>query len=193
MVEKKRQLSDWVNQYTDSLYSWALIKVGKSHLAEDLVQETFLAAYKSFDKFQQKSHPKTWLLSILKNKIADHYRKQFKLPTVNESDMGNDGSSKILDRIFNEDGEWRKETRPEKWEEGSAELLDNYEFLAILKKCMELLNTKGYLALQYKFLEEKDGKSICQELGITPSNFWQILHRSKLQVRGCIEKKWFNG
>ncbi len=193
MVEKKRQLSDWVNQYTDSLYSWALIKVGKSHLAEDLVQETFLAAYKSFDKFQQKSHPKTWLLSILKNKIADHYRKQFKLPTVNESDMGNDGSSKILDRIFNEDGEWRKETRPEKWEEGSAELLDNYEFLAILKKCMELLNRKGYLALQYKFLEEKDGKSICQELGITPSNFWQILHRSKLQVRGCIEKKWFNG
>jgi RNA polymerase sigma-70 factor (ECF subfamily) len=45
--------------------------------------------------------------------------------------------------------------------------------------------------MQLKYLEQKDGKEICQDLGITSSNFWQILCRAKLQVRACIEKNWF--
>ncbi|MCK5276978.1 MAG: RNA polymerase subunit sigma, partial [Cyclobacteriaceae bacterium] len=46
-------------------------------------------------------------------------------------------------------------------------------------------------AIHLKYLEEKDGKEICQELGITSSNYWQILHRAKLQLRICIEENWF--
>lgn len=191
MFESKNLLTEWVNKYTDSLYNWALLKVNKPAIAEDLVQDTFLAAYKSIDKFQSKSQPKTWLLSILKNKIADHYRKQFKMQTVNESDIGGAETGGILDKVFNKDGKWNKEMRPGNWENDEAELLDNHDFLRILKLCMELLNEKSFLAIQYKFLEEKEGKIICQELGITPTNFWQILHRAKLQLRGCIDEKWF--
>jgi RNA polymerase sigma-70 factor (ECF subfamily) len=40
-------------------------------------------------------------------------------------------------------------------------------------------------------MEEKKGELICQELGITDTNFWQILHRAKLQLRKCIELNWF--
>jgi RNA polymerase sigma-70 factor (ECF subfamily) len=36
----------------------------------------------------------------------------------------------------------------------------------------------------------KKGEEICQELGITPTNFWQIMHRAKLQLRECIENNW---
>lgn len=192
MIEAKNQITEWVNEYTDSLYNWALLKVNKPALAEDLVQDTFLAAYTSISKFQNKSQPKTWLLSILKNKIADHYRKQFKMHTVNESEIGGQESESILDRFFNANGEWRKEIRPGRWDDNESELLDNHEFLIILKKCMDMLNEKSYLSIQYKFIEEKESKAICQELGITPSNFWQLLHRAKLQLRGCIDKNWFN-
>ena len=52
---------------------------------EDLVQETFLAAFKSIRKFQGDSEPKTWLFSILKNKISDYPKKRFKSVTVNQS------------------------------------------------------------------------------------------------------------
>ncbi len=68
----------WVGMYSDHLYSWAYYKTSNKETAEDLVQETFLAAVRSFEKFEGKSDPKTWLLSILKNKIADHFRKAYR-------------------------------------------------------------------------------------------------------------------
>lgn len=192
MMDTTNKLTEWVNQYTDSLYNWAFMKVDHAQTAEDLVQETFLAAHKAIDKFQNKSQPKTWLLSILKNKIADHYRKQYKMQLVNESEISKEGSSDVLDKFFDAGGGWKKDMRPGEWESNETHLLDNYDFLEVLKGCMQGLNKNSFLALQYKFLDEKDSKLICQELEITPSNFWQILHRAKIQVRGCIDKNWFN-
>lgn len=45
--------------------------------------------------------------------------------------------------------------------------------------------------LQLKYLNEKVGKEICQDLGISTSNYSQILHRAKLQLRHCLEHHWF--
>jgi RNA polymerase sigma-70 factor (ECF subfamily) len=56
---------------------------------------------------------------------------------------------------------------------------------------MNKLSPAWSSVMQLKYLEQKDGKEICQDLGITSSNFWQILCRAKLQVRACIEKNWF--
>jgi len=69
--------------------------------------------------------------------------------------------------------------------------LDNVEFKSVMENCMKKLPDTWFSAIHLKYLEEKDGKVICQELGITPSNFWQILHRAKVQLRACIEKNWF--
>ncbi|WP_418262403.1 RNA polymerase sigma factor [Flavobacterium faecale] len=70
----KTVLEKWVHQFSDELYSWALYKTSSKETAEDLVQETFLAAYNKIDSFQEKSQPKTWLFSILNNKVVDYYR-----------------------------------------------------------------------------------------------------------------------
>ena len=40
-----------------------------------------------------------------------------------------------------------------------------------------------------KYLKEKDSALICQELGITATNYWQQLHRAKLKLRDCITKQ----
>ncbi len=68
------ELSEWIKLYTRELYQWAVYKTSNKMLAEDLVQDTFLVAIEDFNKFDRKSHPKTWLMGILKNKIATHYR-----------------------------------------------------------------------------------------------------------------------
>src|SRR5438094_391959 len=65
----------WVERYADYLYSFALSRLGRQEVAEDLVQETFLAAWAARENFQNNSSEKTWLTSIIKNKIVDHYRK----------------------------------------------------------------------------------------------------------------------
>jgi len=192
MISTSNQISTWVEKYTEAMLNWAYQKVGNRETAEDLVQDTFVAAHKSIETFQNKSQPKTWLFSILKNKIADYYRKQFKLKMVNESDMGNDEQENVISEFFTPQGDWLQAAIPGNWESSQEELLDDIDFRQVLSDCLDGLQDKSNLAIRYKFFEEKKGGEICKELGITPSNFWQILHRAKLQLRRCIENNWFN-
>jgi RNA polymerase sigma-70 factor (TIGR02943 family) len=171
-----------VKLYTSKLLSRALFKVTEKELAEDLVQDTFLAAFQSFYTFRRESEPQTWLFSILNNKIADHYRRKARSSIISFNYKE--------DVFFNEHGEWRPEAEPQPWNMDSH-LLDDREFVKTLRACMHKLSSTGSSVMHLKYLEQKDGKEICQDLGITQSNFWQILSRAKLQVRACIEKNWF--
>jgi RNA polymerase sigma-70 factor (ECF subfamily) len=191
MTKAKDHITSWVSEFTDEMVSWAYYKTKHQALAEDFVQDTFLAAYKNFDKFRGKSSPKTWLFSILKNKITDHYRSKLHKSMVPESDIQKDGNDNILERFFDGNGDWMETRKPGNWDYEEGELLDNENFNKVLKLCMDLLNEKSFMAIQYKYFEGKEGKIICQELGITPTNFWQILHRAKLQLRECIDTNWF--
>lgn len=173
----------WVELYSDIMYSWALHKTSSKETAEDLVQETFLAAVQSFAKFKGESNPKTWLLSILNNKISDHYRSSYRKQVVNDNG--------IFEKLFDENDKWKMEEKPQQWADGTGHLLDDSEFQKTMQNCMKKLPDNWFSAIQLKFMQEKNGEHICQELGITDTNFWQILHRAKLQLRKCLELNWF--
>jgi len=177
-------MKNWVELYADSLYSWTFHKTSNKETAEDLVQETFLAAVQSFEKYKGESNPKTWLFSILNHKIIDFYRKKSSNPITLE----NDNASVFFD---NDEG-WKDEKAPKDWQEDDASLLDNEDFNAVLQKCLDALPEKWSMSVKLKYLLGKDNEDICQELGITTTNFWQIVHRAKLQLRNCIENNWFN-
>ncbi len=183
-------IRSWVDAWSDKMYSWALYKTNSKETAEDLVQEAFMAAYQSFSKFEEKSSPKTWLFGILNHKIADHFRKVYRNPVVNESDRNPGAGKDFLDTFFDADERWIKEQRPQPWAE-DTHLFDNPEFAKTLRACMNKLPSNWFAAINLKYLEEKKGDQICQELGIAPTNFWQILHRAKLQLRKCLEVHWF--
>lgn len=184
MVQEKSTLSDWVNSYTDDMYSWAFHKVSDSELAQDLVQDTFLAAAEKIDGFKGDSSPKTWLFSILNNKIVDVYRKKSKKPVTIENQS--------FSKFFDKNGSWNKEYQPKIWDEEEESLLDSLDFQKILQQCLNALPEKWSLCVKLKYLSGKKGEEICQEVGITTTNFWQIVHRAKLQLRDCVETNWFN-
>ena len=173
----------WVEMYSDNMFSWALHKTSSKEAAEDLVQETFLAALQSFDKFKGDSKPKTWLFSILNNKINDHYRSSFRKPLI--------ADNTFIDKLFDENDQWEAQERPQQWADETGHLLDNSDFQKTLGNCMQKLPENWFSAIQLKYLEEKNSELICQELEITTTNFWQILHRAKLQLRKCLEVNWF--
>ena len=175
----------WVDLYTDNMYSWALYKTGNKEIAEDLVQDCFIAAFQAMEKFSGKSDVKTWLFAILNNKIAEYFRKQFRSSRVFTSE------GTATSNFFEADGSWLKNQRPQEWTDDDTQLLDNNEFKKIFQSCMDNLPGHWNAALQLKYLEEKKGEIICQELGITATNFWQVLHRAKLQLRKCLENHWF--
>jgi RNA polymerase sigma-70 factor (ECF subfamily) len=183
MVSEKHDLAQWIEKYTKDLYSWAFYKISDDELARDLVQDTFLAAVEKIGTFKGESSPKTWLFSILNYKIIDIYRKKVSKPAVHEPSV-------FLD-FFDEEGNWQLKKRPTDWDEEEENLLDNSEFRDVLKNCLEALPEKWNTCVRLKYLTEKNGDEICQEIGITPTNFWQIIHRAKLQLRDCVDKNWF--
>ncbi len=176
------EISTWVNDYGDRLYAWALHKSSNEQIAQDLVQETFLSAYQHIENFKRGSSPKTWLFSILKNKIIDHFRQvaRNKMMLLEDSFPW-----------FDEDENWRKEFRPQPWLHADGNLLDDPEFEKALSHCMNGLPSAWAACVQLKYLDEKNSEEICQQLNITTSNLWQILHRAKLSLRNCLEKNWF--
>jgi RNA polymerase sigma-70 factor (TIGR02943 family) len=181
--DKTISLTQLVEQYTQDLFSWALHKVSDTELAKDLVQETFLAAAEKIETFKGDSTHKTWLYAILNHKIIDFYRKKVKQPIATDND--------VFSKFFDAGGDWKKEERPKDWHEDEEHLLDNSEFQAVLKKCLDALPEKWGIAVKSKYLLNKKGEEICQELNIAPTNFWQIVHRAKLQLRDCIDTNWF--
>ncbi len=179
MITTHNDIISLVKAYSKALFSYAITKVPQKELAEDLVQDTFLSAYQSYENYKGKSNVKTWLFSILKHKIADYYRSKYK------QDIEVD-----FDTFFDDNHRWKPEYRPKDWG-NEKELLDDPKFSQTLQDCFKKLPVKWSSAVQMKYLEEHDADAICSQLEITKSNFWQITHRAKIHLRNCLEMKWF--
>jgi RNA polymerase sigma-70 factor (ECF subfamily) len=187
-INTKIIFEKWVNDFSDELFSWAFYKTSSKETAEDLVQETFLAAYHKIDSFEGKSQPKTWLFSILNNKVIDYYRKSAKT-TKKTSSLTENSGYELSDDLFTKIGCWENYEINPIWDQ-EVHLLDNSEFNLVMQECMQELPKKWKTALTSKYLSDQKTEAICQELEITVSNYWQIVHRAKLLVKKCLEINW---
>lgn len=182
MMADQKEITEWVKIYTNDMYAYTESKIPDKESAEDIVQNTFLAALEAYPKFERKSNPKTWLFAILKNKIADFLRQKYK-----------DAEAKIsadpLDICFDKYGAWRDCHKPKDWHI-EEELLDNAQFNLALENCFRSLPAKWSSAVQLKYFYEHNSKEICDKLDITLSNLWQMIHRAKVMLRFCIETNW---
>ena len=108
---RRKEFEDIAMEHIDSLYSMAIRLVFNKEEAEDLVQETYLKAYRFFDTFQKGTNIKAWLFKILRNTFINKYRKTVKLPS----------------EIFYEDVESVNSNLSYKQESDSGELTDTLE------------------------------------------------------------------
>lgn len=179
--------SEWVRSYADSLFNYAAARVGSRETAKDLMQETLLSAFESRNAFRGESSEKTWLFSILKNKIVDYFRRSANDKSLPVSQLtAYDGDSPY----FDERGEWTVSEQPRDWSSALADEFRSKEFKEVLKKCLARLVEQARSVFILKYLEELESDEICKELGISASNYWVIVHRAKLQLRSCLEKNW---
>jgi len=184
MVKTKTpDIAQLVELYSGDLLKRAFYKISDPEIAKDIVQDTFLAATEKIHTFKGDSSPRTWLYSILNFKIIDHYRAKSKHPVKMKTQS-------VLD-FFTDGGEWRENRKPDNWHVEEGSLLDNSEFQSVLASCLDALPDKWNACMKMKYLMSKKGDDICQELDITPTNLWQIMHRAKLNLRDCLETNWF--
>jgi RNA polymerase sigma-70 factor (ECF subfamily) len=175
----------WIDAYADYLFNYAIVRVNDSDLAKDLVQETFFAGLKSAKNFQGKSTERTWLVSILKRKVIDHYRK------INS----NTGKAEVRMNFYNDgdnEGRWIEERVPQSWDNESEKLIENEELKNQIDACIDNLPVKYAMVFRMKTIQEFETEEICKELDITASNLWVIIHRARTQLRKCMEDNWFN-
>lgn len=182
-MDKGKTISNWVDAYTAKLLQWAIFKLKDKSVAQDLVQDTFIVAFETYDNFREDSKPLTWLLGILNNKIHAQFRltSKFSLTELQADQFSDD--------LFAEDGHWKKQETFGQWHE-DAHLLDNPSFIKIFEACLSQLPSNWRDILFQKFIFQKNAKDICQELNLSDTNYWQLIHRSKLLMRKCIEKSW---
>ncbi len=186
---------NWITNFADYLYNFAYVRVNNKELSEDLVQDTFVSALKSLDNFKAESNERTWLTTILKNKIIDHYRKKSR---QNKQDLHseNENSESSLDYFFNQNkqhlGDWNSNTAPNHWKTEFETPYDRKEFHKILEDCLSKLPERWSMVFKLKHYDDCTREEICKELLISSSNYWVIIHRVKLQLRECLEKNWYN-
>ena len=187
MVQEEALLNTdkWIDNYADYMYNYAVVRVNDADLAKDLVQDTFFAGLKSASNFQGKSTERTWLISILKRKIIDHYRK------INSKKGKAEVRMNFYDDGENE-GNWLEERVPQSWDNQSEKLIENEELKSQLESCIAALPEKYAMVFRMKTIQEFETEEICKELDITASNLWVIIHRARTQLRKCMEDNWFN-
>jgi RNA polymerase sigma-70 factor (TIGR02943 family) len=178
----------WVTRYADYLYTYAITRINDEELVRDLVQETFLAALEKMDKFEGRSSEGTWLVAILKNKIVDIYRKKSS-GLAKRTDVLN-AEQEQQDFFEPDNGHWTVAHQPRLLGVEDQDPLMNKELSHILQKCMQKLPALWLSVFTMKHLDDQSTDIICSDLKVTPSNFWVIIHRAKLNLRACLQRNW---
>ncbi len=179
------RLVAWADKHLDALYGYAFQRVRQPQTAEDLVQETFLAAIQNYRKFKGQSSELTWLIGILRHKIADHFRRQAADPGPREKA---EEDEKVATR-FNDRGGWAP--KPAGWQGDPAQLAEKEEFWDTLTNCLSALPEPLAHAFIMREMEEQAPNDVCETLKISNSNLWVRLHRARLRLRDCLESNWF--
>ncbi|MFZ4698980.1 MAG: sigma-70 family RNA polymerase sigma factor [Candidatus Methylumidiphilus sp.] len=179
--------AEWLDLYGDALYRYALLRVHDESQAEDLVQETLLAALKSHGRYDGAAAEKTWLIGILKHKIVDLFRKSSR---EKSEEFDEDRVCLDMEACFDERGHWQIEvgnwSRPEK-------ALEQEQFWLALSNCVERLPPRLARLFVLREIDGIESDEIREVLAIsTANNLWVMLSRMRLQLRLCLDVSWFN-
>jgi RNA polymerase sigma-70 factor (TIGR02943 family) len=178
----------WVDEHGDCLYRYALLRVRRPEVAEDLVQETLLAAVRTVADFAGRASERSWLVGILKNKVCDHFRKLGRETTFTDMEFFQGEHAEK----FNEEGYWIHENGPVEWKPEGVEAMNRAEFWAALRACLGKLPERVAEVFALREIDDLPSREVCAVLKISDANLWVMLHRARMALRQCLEINYFS-
>lgn len=180
----------WVEEHCDLLYRYALTRVSNPETAKDLVQETFLAAWRSAERFAGTASERTWLMRIMRNKIVDHYRKrrpEFSAEGISEL-------AELEETQFQQSGlhqgSWTPAAHPHIWKD-ATQSMENSEFWETVHRCAQKLPPKVASVFLLRDVDGCSSEEICSTLQVSRNHLGVLLYRARLALRRCLEIHWF--
>ncbi|MHB8254273.1 MAG: sigma-70 family RNA polymerase sigma factor [Acidiferrobacter sp.] len=185
------EVERWLRDYGDALYRYALMRAKHHETAEDLVQETLMAALRTKSGCDGRASEKTWLIGILKHKLADYYR----LCTHSALDQRQDSEESDPDedietQMFRADGRWRE--RPGAWGD-PLQSMEAQTFWQALKACLEGLPALQGEVFMLREIEDLTIEEAAEVATVSPTHIYVLLHRARLGLRRCLTQAGFEG
>ena len=175
----------WVDAHADCLYRYAIVRTGNTDTAEDLVQETFLAALSSRDTFKGGSSERTWLVGILRNKIFEYFRKTAAKAQREISAAVED----TAEDPFAKSGHWKES--PMDWKSDPEQEMNRLDLWSVFRRCIQRLGSALADTFLLSEIEALSSEKICKQLEISENALWSRMHRARLNLRKCMEKNWY--
>lgn len=180
----------WVEAHCDALYQHALARVTDPETARDLVQETFLAAWRSAGRFAGKASERTWLTRILRHKIVDHYRKRRpEFPAEGIAELAELEAKQFVQSGLHKGG-WTSLGSPGHWED-AAQCMENAEFWEVVHRCVRKLPPNAAHVFLLREMNGDSSDEICASMNISRNHLGVLLHRARLALRRCLDLNWF--
>ncbi|HWL49907.1 MAG TPA: sigma-70 family RNA polymerase sigma factor [Acidimicrobiia bacterium] len=163
-------------QYARQLYSAAMRMTRNPSDAEDLVQETFLKAYRAYHTFEEGTNLKAWLYRILTNTYINKYRKDTRRPS--EVDLGSVEDLYLYRNIGSEESAEAARTTEDRVLDGLVE--------SDIKKAVEDLPENFRLPVLLADLEGFSYKEIADILDIPIGTVMSRLHRGRKAMQKSL-------
>lgn len=175
-------------QHRPYLLRYALQQLRDEGQAEDVVQETLLAALQG--NFSGQSSLRTWLTGILKHKIIDLIRKQSREAPLAGTAESEEDNLDDFDALFDQRGHWTDDDKPQTWQQPNA-ALESKQFWNVYEVCAGLMPQRLALVFSMREVLDMDIDEICKSLSISATNCSVILYRARMSLRLCLDKNWF--
>ena len=180
-----------VNQHHGALIRMAMGYVADRDVAEEVVQDTWMAVIQSLDRFEGRSSLRTWICGILIHKAKDRGVREKRHTTFSAFESYDDDNDEAVDPSrFQQSGEWAGHWAfpPQPWDDQTPEkLLASKQAVDCMQWAIEALPATLKEVLILRDVEGVEAKEVCEMLNITETNLYVRLHRARERVRVAVE------
>ncbi|WP_445495731.1 RNA polymerase factor sigma-70 [Photorhabdus sp. SF281] len=170
------------------MLQFARLQLNDFHQAEDVVQEALEGAMKNASSFAGRAAWKSWVFTILRNKISDALRMRYRHSSLKLTD---DVDEQNFEALFDESGHWPRNEHPQCWHlpDKAAE---QEQFWTVFELCLTQLPTQNARAFMMREFIGLETQEICQEMALSVSNLNVMLWRARMRLRECLSQRWFS-
>ncbi|WP_424958868.1 sigma-70 family RNA polymerase sigma factor [Hyphomicrobium sp. 1Nfss2.1] len=169
------------------LFRLAMVQLQEPASAEDVVQETILAALLAREKFKRESSIRTWLISIMRYKVIDALRARSRYVGAQPAVAAEECDEGAFDRLFDANGCWKD--AKDAWSDPHS-AAEQTAFFRILEACLARLPERTSRAFMMREWLEMEPGEIQSLLNVTPTNLRALLYRARMQLRLCMDLNW---
>jgi RNA polymerase sigma-70 factor (ECF subfamily) len=180
-----------VNKHHSALIRMAMGYVADREVAEEVVQDTWMAVIEGLNRFEGRSSLRTWIFGIMIHKAKDRGVREKRHVTFSSFESSDDENDEVVDPSrFYQSGEWAGHWAfpPQPWDEQTPEkLLASQQAVTAMNKAIGALPSTLKEVLILRDVEGVEAKEVCELLKITETNLYVRLHRARERVREAVE------